>query len=470
VAEATSRSQQSKPVLAKKTVGALGLENLLVIVDELEGKAECGPRLLGGVLLCSLWRMSLRGLRWHSMMNRPIKLYLDSSDYSTLSDHRRATPDHQDLLAHLRLWTAAGRVQCYFSATHLSEMAPLESTFADSAEQRADLLSELCARRALVGADVLLTAEFRSAYGLSGGTPCVYSETGDWFPGGSDDVFNLEQPNLDEQFDAVVSAEIEKMQLDRRARRKALRKAEQARKSAYRMVRENSRTASLGELLTMYPMREEDMRVIARYIAHDATRSEAQAAFLHNLRDPRWMMRWFRRSHAKLSPFLSWVRGPSRDMQETLRTLASEAADLRSRIGKSLNIRVVEEALSSAEWAKRQDDMLATIAQRVSSKLLDMPTERLPVSRIDAACPGFSTAIRSLHSAAWTATSSTPRAPKASDFPDAMHALYAPYVDVFRADSFMAPYIARFCPAGTVVVPKLLGLKPTLERLLATAN
>jgi len=50
-----------------------------------------------------------------------------------------------------------------------------------------------------------------------------------------------------------------------------------------------------------------------------------------------------------------------------------------------------------------------------------------------------------------------------------MHAVYAPYVDIFRADSFMAPYIARQSNKyGTTTVAKLVDLsKAITERLTA---
>ena len=88
-------------------------------------------------------------------------------------------------------------------------------------------------------------------------------------------------------------------------------------------------------------------------------------------------------------------------------------------------------------------------------------------SQIDATCPGLSVAARSLCWAWWTSTTKAPRKPEASDFPDAMHAVYAPYVDIFRADGFMAPHItkqARNYPVS--IVPKLSQIKQIILRRL----
>ena len=61
----------------------------------------------------------------------------------------------------------------------------------------------------------------------------------------------------------------------------------------------------------------------------------------------------------------------------------------------------------------------------------------------------------------------TPRKAKLSDFPDAMHAMYAPYVDVFRADSFMAPHVNRCVQRhSTIVVSKLDELVTSIGEVL----
>ncbi len=42
--------------------------------------------------------------------------------------------------------------------------------------------------------------------------------------------------------------------------------------------------------------------------------------------------------------------------------------------------------------------------------------------------------------------------------------MYAPYVDIFRADSFMAAHIAQYAtPFGVRVVPKLSGLVSSIR-------
>ena len=61
----------------------------------------------------------------------------------------------------------------------------------------------------------------------------------------------------------------------------------------------------------------------------------------------------------------------------------------------------------------------------------------------------------------------SPRKPRASDLGDILHCCYLPFVDVFRADSFLAPIIVDAnLPLKTVVVGKLLDVPPAIEKCL----
>ena len=78
-------------------------------------------------------------------------------------------------------------------------------------------------------------------------------------------------------------------------------------------------------------------------------------------------------------------------------------------------------------------------------------------------------AVRSLFSAWWTTTTKMPRAPQSNDFADAMHAIYAPYVHVFRADSFMAPHIQKHAARyGVRVISKLQGIGEAIDAAIAS--
>jgi hypothetical protein len=222
-----------------------------------------------------------------------------------------------------------------------------------------------------------------------------------------------------------------------------------------------------GKILRKYSMRPEDARVLSRYAVDDATQQEASAAFRESLRDPGWMMEWFERHQTELTPFIEWTRAPAVSVLKNVNELAAHAALMRQR-DVAMGTTLSDTVLSSSKWATWQDELLVTIAARMAKGMLNEETESLTAPVIDEHCPGLSVGLRSLHSAWWTTMGHTPRKAKPRDFPDALHAMYAPYVELFRADSFMAPYIEKCAKQfGTVVVPRLVALptaiRPALE-------
>jgi hypothetical protein len=395
----------------------------------------------------------------------PIIVYLDSSDYSLLSDPRRRTSELSALLNQLYRWIQDGRVKCVFSGTHLSEMAPLDSGVADAATRRASLLADLCGRHALVSQERLFEGELRFALGLLDQLPCPFNDNAEWFPEGSADVFPVETFEIGPEIQSTIAS----LQLNRQARRKAERFAFRGGKPRAKLnesLKKNARTNSLDEILQKYPMRPEDARTLGRYVVGDASAADAREAFLNSLRDPRWMMQWFSQHHGKLTPFIEWIRAPARTMIESFNQVAEHAARLRN-IDRTLGTATADELFTPKQWMQWQDETLAAVSMRLLRTLLNEYRDDIQASTIDLSCPGLSTGIRSLHSAWWTATTKTPRSACLSDFPDAMHACYAPYVDVFRADSFMAPYIARQSSRfRTIIVPKLAELVPRLQEIL----
>jgi len=268
---------------------------------------------------------------------------------------------------------------------------------------------------------------------------------------------------------SAIKDAINDLGVNRRARRLAERKALKRGKPREALKTgfiENARACSLVEVLEKYPMRPNDARILSKYSVGDATAAEATAAFQESLRDPRWMMQWFRHHHDKLTPFTEWVRKPAEALLASLQQMVDHAASVR-RMDAAYGTQLADSLFSSSKWRTWQDELLVSIANRMVKALLDETSPGLTPETIDERCPGISVGIRSLHTAWFGSTSQTPRPPKPSDFPDALHAIYAPYVDIFRADSFMAPYVAKHSQRyGTRVVPKLSGLLPAIQAAL----
>lgn len=393
---------------------------------------------------------------------RAIRIYLDSSDYSVLSDPRRCTGTFASILHQLRSIRDEGLATFHFSGILLSEMAPLDPEFTDAAQRRADLLVELCGQNCLISQDRLFAGELRFAGQDTDDPPSIYSSSGEWYPEGIAEISPIGAVAMATNIKEAISD----FGLGRKARREAERKALKGgkpRPAVQSSLIANARAGSLDEILQIYPMRPDDARILGRFVVGDATAAQAAAAFEGSLRDPRWMMQWFERHHSKLSHFIEWTRGPAASMILNLNDLAEHAATLR-RMDLERGTSMAASILSSKGWSTQQDELLLRVSKRICKELLGFDNPNLSPKLIDEKCAGISVGIRSLHSAWWTTTSKTPRPAKLSDFPDALHAMYAPYVDIFRADSFMAPYIdknaSRF---GTTTIGKLVDLPNAIQ-------
>jgi hypothetical protein len=380
-----------------------------------------------------------------------------------MSNAERADAEAPGVLASLQRWIKSGHIECFFSGAHLTEMAPLEAMYADAAVSRAAVLISLCGRNTMIAHDRLFAREVRVALGLMTSPVEAMDREGYWFPEGAAELSPVTQLEHELSIKKTI-AEIYASRADRRRAQKRVMKGGKPRPEVQSQLRLAARQGPLNEILETIPMRPDAARVLARYIVGDASAEEATAAFEASLRDPSWMMQWFYKHHEALSPFVSWARGPARDMVDKIMKLWELVQE--ARVNPLLDEKAIAEIYGPPKWAERQEQLLMGAGNRFAEK--ESAGAKLTVQQIDRHCPGLSAAVRSLFSAWQSITFERPRKPKPSDFVDALHAAYAPYVDVFRADGFMAGYIARHAsPHGTLVVPKLSELPPAIESRLA---
>jgi hypothetical protein len=181
--------------------------------------------------------------------------------------------------------------------------------------------------------------------------------------------------------------------------------------------------------------------------------------------DPSWMIRWFERHREKLSPLNDWVRGPSRTAVAQLTEVVAQG-----RILAAFPSAVRGNNLSDSWWRSLENsNVVQLVNQQLAQELPEAPACE-DVDRIDRRCPGFSTAIRLLHFILRDSMGAKPRTLRESDFADALHAMYAPYVDIFRADRYMAPHIGKLMQRRrTTIVGRLEDLPAAIEQRLAEA-
>lgn len=399
-----------------------------------------------------------------------ITCYLDSQDYSALTDPKAATPDRRAIREALLGYARSGQIRFAFSAAAVCEAVALTPDAAHLAELKAEFLSDLCGSNALMSFDRLMHAEVLALVSGSGRPEHMFDPQGRWFP----DI-PIEDGVLSpwEKMRAAAEEEMTAMGLSRQQRRAAARKLIKNGKPRpifqAHLDRQDPRV-HVAEVIKQFPMSPEYAEVMARYALGRASEEDFMGALTGSLLDPRWMMKWFTTRHAISSPIAEIVRKPGRDLGHTMRNLAEVskrwAAALRdSGMDKDPTGRNGEIA---RRWSEMQDQQLVRLAQRFAGESEVLGVGNFTASDVDAHCPGLSAGFRSLFSSVWeNVGGSRKELPTDSQPVDALHAFYAPYVNVFRADRFMAPHIQKqVAKHETVVVPRLAQLVDVLENQL----
>ncbi len=347
------------------------------------------------------------------------------------------------------------------------EMAPLHPSYTPEAAARADLLVALCGKNALISFEQIFNAEVSRAADLTAEPFAVLNTNANWFPA-------YEGSLLPPVTDASRREEIKEVFRDqgitraqrRAADRKLYKKGRPTALLKSILPRKDSKI-ELDAILRSYPMRPADAEVLTRYVFGHASEAQAETALLNGLRDPSCVMRWFAESHDTMSPIIRWIRDPSEKYIAGLQAAIAGVQELR-RLEEQLGHRVPVSTLTPSGWKALLDDTLLKLANRILATSYPDCQPISDVRLVTQHCPGLSTTLRCIYSAAWDALGLQPRAPKKSDYADALHALYAPYVSIFRADSYMAPHVAKHVKEyGTKVVGRLRDLPQEIERALS---
>lgn len=389
---------------------------------------------------------------------QPIKVYLDSSDYSHLSDPK-ADDTQLETLEKLKKHITSKNIICYYSGIHLSEMAPIGQENYKNADRRISLLYELCGPNALISQDRIISGEIAHALERSPIFQEAHSNQGEWYP------FDLEelapsQINLETALEQEIASAIPDKQQAALALA-YIKKNPQLLKDYLAKLKNTPLTEAVKNLTKEYPMNESDALVMAKYILGHETAERAAAALKNSLQNTVWIFSWLKQNPKNLEALSKWTRTPAGIILEKIKN-----ADTILSISRKHEPKETEQQLSKKAWDTRTDKLLERIATEHANTLPSTPkgSYEIPAATIKEKCPGLTTSVSSLYSAWRSSLLPNSRPAKPSDFQDGLHSTYAPYVDIFRADSFMAPHIKKFTEKyGTKIIPKLKGIIATIE-------
>lgn len=403
-------------------------------------------------------------------MRRPFQVYLDSSDFSALSDPSKRTAEIVALESQLIDWRNAGLIELRFAYPHLIEAAPIGLQYINEARCRVQKIAELCQGKALAAQDKIFLSEIRRLIGELNGADCVFMDNGDWLPDMSGSIINS-----DELFDHAkqIKKTVAEMSLNRVNARKALRHfltPDGKIRLHGKELLKKSIPETVAAICEKYPLDEDSAFNFANdYLAekHNVSISDVLSSSFRNLPN---FIEWFARHYDKLNPTVIWLR---------------ESGDAARR-GLLESRQAVEGMFADQVGLGISNDKIAAEAKtNISSVINELPKTLLPKLAAEYGYSGFSTMVlQDLSEKApslFTAISvmggmarktlqplENERSPKVSDLGDALHSLYLPHVDFFRTDRFAASVIKEIkLPFSTTVVENLLQLPEAIRLKLA---
>jgi hypothetical protein len=334
------------------------------------------------------------------------------------------------------------------------------------------LLVRLCKTQALISIDRILQQELQNLKGCTLETASlpIHSYSGDWFPELTDIISPVSWLESIRELNTTAKQHGLNREVRRKLQKQLFKNGQP--KNAMRELLAKQEIA-LVEILKLYPMREQDALVLGHYVAGKATATQAKEAFLASLRDPSWMTRWFHNHADKLSPFTDWVRGASNSMLQMIQQVSQDVTTLKKKseelrkTGAALDMAPPDPAIDTAWWSSQQDNLVVSLAKQFAARMYKISLAGHTHENVDRLAPSLATCIRVLHSSTWNSVGTSARHPKKSDWVDSLHAMYAPYVDIFRTDSYMAPIVQeKVKKYETTVVAKIGNLAEKIETQL----
>ncbi|MDO8033268.1 hypothetical protein O3297_07565 [Janthinobacterium sp. SUN128] len=388
---------------------------------------------------------------------QPIQVYLDSSDFSDITNIKKKSSEYSDVLNYLLKKRDEGLIQIRFSEAHVVEAAPTTTDSIPAAIERLKIIQEICGKNSLIHPIDLIAYEVSSNAipGSNDGRSHIFRSDANWLPA----LFEFSEIIPDAE--KSLQQDIEKM--GRPERRKYLKNGRPTPLWYGEMREANNATGSM--IANDLPLTTDAIRIFRKYFIGDASRKEALKALRDSITDLEVFGNWYKKDWGRAS-----------DISRHLRDIGAEFETALDDARRQFELMILEQTEAGADSKKLLDlsvrafhEVLANSSSRLVNKLaLQIGATPKLSEDIWQTSPGLTCSVTlAMHIARRSVAAKLPRSPKSSDFPDCYHAIYLPYVDVFRADGFIAGML-RECkiPLSTVIVDKFLQLPVKIDELL----
>lgn len=393
---------------------------------------------------------------------RPLQVYLDSSDLSELSNPVR-TEAHDDIERQLVAWSEAGLIELRFSYLHVIEASPVKPDDINSSAARLQKILHLCSRKCFTSTISILEREIShpGEWNSAAYFDWLYREDGGWLPDIDDLIGNDFSPY------EKLRDELCRTAPDRKTRRKLERRwfDQQGKlKPAAKARLGATQAASAKEFEERFPLPPGSAQHLAESLA-EGNAANIQSLLRKALSDLSCWPAWYAHHWDRVDPVSSFLRRGARNLNEQFATAALEVQQaydqgLRSGLAKDH----LDHAIRTS-FKKSALPMYENMVMRLSDIQGIEPTATSQTKAWNLR-PGLATIVAVHQQVARRnmGLSGRPRAPSDSDVGDILHCTHIPFVDVFRADGFMASVISEArLPFPTTVVSKLPQLPIAIE-------
>lgn len=389
---------------------------------------------------------------------RPIQIYLDSSDFSDFSNLENKALAYSDVRDYLLKRRDEGLIELRFSEAHVIEAAPTSPTAIAPALARFRVIKELCAKSALLHPIDLIASEVGSASSLNSSID-VLREDGTWLP----KFFDFSEILPD-----VEQLAVQELQSKGRDERRKYLKNGRLTPRWYAEMRQANTLRSMV-LTHDLPLTKTAICKVQSYFLGEASRGDALKALHASITDLEELGNWYAKDWPNASALSERLRNVGAEFEDALMNARTQFDNLiqgQTEAG-------TDSKTASSQFMQSFYEVIEGSGDRLAIKLAEQNgiVATPAIDRVQAS-PGLTCAINlAMHIARRSIASTPPRTPKRSDFGDCYHAVYLPYVDIFRADGFMAGVLRESkLPFSTIIVDKLLNLPSKIEELLEASG
>ena len=368
-------------------------------------------------------------------------VYLDSCDFSDLSEvDEKISDENRETLSTLRSSARKGRARFVLSGIHLAEAVHATETPAhkEAAVRRAGLMQELCANNFMRLPHEIMSLEIAKA--INGAADAklsneeLFSKENEWFGISIPIDFSQKRSDANASLDRLMS------HLPRRERRRFKSDLSLHKARGREKWREFARNDT-SPLSDEFPFNQFTGKFVTEWISGHITDEEYSNRLYEALNNPKGLVESVLDFSDQRQTIYGLLRNQGRDMQlrmdENLQEMIDNLAELATPELDFDFSKFFRQALQKVGFQR-------TIVSAYSISKIDSYTDK-EIAQFVTACPAVSTFLnmyiaysRSRYESTWQRIKSGKRTPttrKASDLGDMMHAVYAPYSNLFRCDA-----------------------------------